>query len=72
MEVDWNVYLFIQNPLYQALLFLSLTPIIIFVFQPKSADKAWLIAVYTFALFLKSMQDYCGLMIAPGASSFIL
>ena len=50
--MDWNVYLLIQKPLYQALLFLFLTPIVIFVIQPKSADMAWLIAVYTFVLFL--------------------
>ncbi len=50
--MDWNVYLFIQKPIYQALLFLSLTPILIFAIQPKSADMAWLIAVCTFALFL--------------------
>lgn len=50
--MDWNVYLLIQKPAYQALLFLALTPILIFVIQPNSADKAWLIAVYTFVLFL--------------------
>jgi hypothetical protein len=47
-----NVYLFIQKPAYQALLFLLLTPILIFVIRPKSADKAWHIAAYTFGLFL--------------------
>ena len=50
--MDWNVYLFIQKPAYQALLFLLLTPILIFVIQPKSADTAWVIAAYTFVLFL--------------------
>ena len=50
--MDWNVYLLIQKPAYQVLLFLLLTPILIFVIQPKSADTAWLIAVYTFAVFL--------------------
>ena len=50
--MDWNMYLFIQKPAYQALLFLVLTPILIFVIQPKSADTAWLIAAYTFGLFL--------------------
>ena len=50
--MDWNVYLFIQKPAYQALLFLLLTPILIFVIQPKSAETAWLIAAYTFVLFL--------------------
>ena len=50
--MDWNVYLFIQKPAYQALLFLLLTTILIFIIQPKSADKAWLIAVYAFVLFL--------------------
>ena len=50
--MDWNVYLFIQKPAYQALLFFSLTPILIFAIQPKSADMAWLVAVCTFVLFL--------------------
>jgi hypothetical protein len=50
--MDWNMYLLIQKPVYQALLFLLLTPILIFVFQPKGDDTAWSIAVYTFALFL--------------------
>jgi hypothetical protein len=50
--MDWNVYLFIQKPAYQALLFLLLTPILILVIQPKSTDKAWLIAAYIFVLFL--------------------
>jgi hypothetical protein len=50
--MDWNVYLFIQKPAYQALLFLLLTPIVIFVFRPKSADMAWNIATGTFVLFL--------------------
>jgi hypothetical protein len=50
--MDWNVYLLIQKPAYQVLLFSLLTPILILVIQPKSADTAWLIAVYTFVLFL--------------------
>jgi hypothetical protein len=50
--MDWNVYLLIQKPAYQALLFLLLTPLLIFVIQPKSAETAWAIAVYTFVLFL--------------------
>jgi hypothetical protein len=50
--MNWNVYLLIQTPVYQALLFLLLTPILIFAIQPKSADMAWLISVYTFTLFL--------------------
>src|SRR5690606_30287825 len=50
--MDWNAYLFIQKPAYQALLFLLLTPILIFIIQPRSADTAWLIAAYTFMLFL--------------------
>ena len=50
--MDWNVYLLIQKPAYQALLFLLITPILIFVIQPKSADTAWTIAAYTFVLFL--------------------
>jgi hypothetical protein len=50
--MDLNVYLFIQKPAYQALLFLVLTPVLIFAIRPKSADTAWLIAAGTFALFL--------------------
>jgi bacteriorhodopsin len=50
--MDLNVYLLIQKPLYQALLFLVLTPILIFVIQPKNVDSAWLIAVCAFVLFL--------------------
>jgi hypothetical protein len=50
--MDWNAYLLIQKPAYQALLFSLLTPIFIFVIQPKSADKAWVIAVCIFVLFL--------------------
>jgi hypothetical protein len=50
--MDWNVYLLLQKPAYQVFLFLLLTPIIIFVIRPKSADKAWGIAAVTFALFL--------------------
>ena len=46
------MHLFIQKPAYQALLFLLLTPILIFVLRPKSADMAWLIAAYTFIMFL--------------------
>jgi len=47
-----DFYLVIQKPIYQALLFLVLTPILIFLIQPKSADMAWLIAACTFGLFL--------------------
>jgi bacteriorhodopsin len=50
--MDWNVHVLIQKPAYQALLFLVLTPILIFVIQPKSVDSAWLIAVCAFVLFL--------------------
>jgi len=50
--MDWNVYLLIQKPGYQALLFSLLTPILILISQPKSAETPWLIAVYTFAVFL--------------------
>ena len=50
--MDWNAYSFIQKPAYQALLFLLLTLILIFAIRPKNADTAWLIAVYTFILFL--------------------
>ena len=50
--MDLNLYLLIQKPIYQAILFLVLTPLVIFILQPKSADAAWLIAVYAFVLFL--------------------
>jgi hypothetical protein len=50
--MDLNVYLLIQKPAYQALLFLLLTPIIIFVIQPKSPEMVWTIAAYVFAFFL--------------------
>lgn len=50
--MDWNMYLFLQKPAYQVLLFCLLTPILIFLIQPKSTDNAWLIAVCTYALFL--------------------
>lgn len=50
--MEWDVYSLIQKPANQALLFLLLTPILIFVIRPKSADTAWLIAAYTFGLFL--------------------
>lgn len=52
IEMDSNIYLLIQKPVYQALIFLVLTPILIFVFQPRSADKAWVIATLIFVLFL--------------------
>jgi len=52
MEVDWDIYLLIKKPAFQALLFFLLTPIAILTFQPRDADKAWLIAGYMFILFL--------------------
>jgi hypothetical protein len=52
MEMDWNVYLLLKKPAYQALLFFLLTPVAILVFQPRDADKAWLIAAYMFILFM--------------------
>jgi hypothetical protein len=50
--MDWNVYLIMQKPAYQALLFLLLTPILVFILQPRSVDTAWSIAAVTFGLFL--------------------
>jgi hypothetical protein len=44
--------LFIQNPAYQALLFVLLTPIVILTTKPKTADRAWMLAIYLFAGFL--------------------
>ena len=46
------MYLFIQKPAYQVLLFVLLTPILIFILRPKSVDMAWLIAAYTFVLYM--------------------
>ncbi|MBL7874656.1 MAG: hypothetical protein JNL53_03275 [Cyclobacteriaceae bacterium] len=50
--MDWNLYLYIQKPTYQALLFLLLTPLLILIIQPKNADMAWGIATFTFVLYL--------------------
>ncbi|NOT74221.1 MAG: hypothetical protein HOP08_04775 [Cyclobacteriaceae bacterium] len=50
--MDWSLPLLIQKPAYQALLFLLLTPIVILVTQPRTADKAWQIAAYVFIVFL--------------------
>ncbi len=50
--MEWNAFLFMQKPTYQALLFLLLTPILLFIIRPKSADMAWIIAAYAFFLFL--------------------
>jgi hypothetical protein len=50
--MDWNMFVLIQKPAYQALLFLVLTPLLIIVIQPKSADRAWLMAANVFILFL--------------------
>jgi hypothetical protein len=50
--MDWNVYLLIQKPAYQALVCLLLTPVLVFAIQPKSADAAWLVAACAFVLFL--------------------
>lgn len=50
--MDWNVYLLIQKPVYQAVLFLLLTPLVLLVVHPSTADKAWSVAVYVFVLFL--------------------
>ena len=47
-----NIYIVIKKPAYQALLFFLLTPISIFLLQPKNADMAWLVAVYLFIMFL--------------------
>jgi len=52
MTMDWRMLPFIQKPVYQALLFLLITPLVILAFRPKSADSAWLIASSVFAVFL--------------------
>jgi hypothetical protein len=49
-----NTYLLIQKPAYQALLFLLLTPVLIFVIQPKSSEMVWNLSAYVFAVFLIS------------------
>jgi hypothetical protein len=51
-EMDLNVSLLLQNPAYQALLFLLFTPILIFLIRPKSAETAWTVAACAFGLFL--------------------
>lgn len=51
--MDWNFYvLMMQKPAYQALLFLLITPLLVFIFQPRNADIAWVIAFCAFASFL--------------------
>jgi hypothetical protein len=50
--MDWNTFLLIQKPFYQALLCVLLTPVFILIIKPKSADRAWTIAAYIFGLFL--------------------
>jgi hypothetical protein len=50
--MDLNFYALIQKPFYQTLIFLLLTPIVIFLMQPKTADKAWAIAAFVFAVYL--------------------
>jgi hypothetical protein len=50
--MDSVLYLLLEKPAYQALLFLVLTPILILIIQPKSAERAWSIAAYAFGVFL--------------------
>jgi hypothetical protein len=50
--MDWNVFLFLQNPAYQVLVFLLLTPVLVLLVRPKTADRAWVIAAYAFGTFL--------------------
>lgn len=52
IKMDWIMYLFIQKPVYQILMFLVLTPILVIIIQPKHADSAWGIATAVFVLFL--------------------
>jgi hypothetical protein len=51
IQMDWNPDLLIK-PAFQALLFFLTTPVLVLVIRPKTADRAWLIAAYTFGLFL--------------------
>ena len=46
--------LLIETPVYQALLFVVLTPILILISRPKTAERAWSLAAYVFAVFLIS------------------
>jgi hypothetical protein len=50
--MDGNLYLIMQKPVYQGLVFLFLTIIFLVVSQPKSAETAWVVAAYTFCGFL--------------------
>jgi hypothetical protein len=50
--MDWHNFLFILKPACQALLFVILTPVCIFIIKPKTADKAWTVATYLFAAYL--------------------
>lgn len=51
--MDWNTYFsFAQKPVYQALFFLLITPVAILILRPANVDKAWVIALCTFVMFL--------------------
>jgi hypothetical protein len=50
--MESNLFLVIQKPAYQALLFLVLTPTLMLIIQPKTAGRAWSIAAYAFGVFL--------------------
>ncbi|MES2514664.1 MAG: hypothetical protein V4580_10995 [Bacteroidota bacterium] len=48
----WKHILFIEQPAYQALVFALFSPALLLIIKPKSADRAWTIAAYIFAMFL--------------------
>jgi hypothetical protein len=52
MQIDWNVYSLVQRPVWQAIFFVLLTPIVLLILQPKTADRAWVFAACTFIAFL--------------------
>src|SRR6476620_193410 len=52
MQIDWNVYSLVQSPACQAILFVLLTPLVLLILQPKTADSAWVFAACTFIAFL--------------------
>jgi hypothetical protein len=41
-----------QKPAYQAILFLLLTPVVLLILRPKTADRAWVFAACTFIAFI--------------------
>jgi hypothetical protein len=63
--MDSNLFMLIQKPPYQALLFLLLTPIIIFAIRTKSVDTAWSIAALMFVVFIIINAGFLWLDVCP-------